>query len=522
MGLTRRRINNIISPAHTPDPAVTWHDGWYYAARSRIEVSRNNTDPPGLNCWHAAQDQVIITRSKRLEDVFTAPDATAVIINRRSPWGGSWGGVSVGMFQISYTPGASCPSSGFWAPALKHIDGRWFMFLTGHRPDIPGETNLVLENVKDDIMDPQAWVYRGLMDHQLPGLDGEPIVLPTDDPLAATVTLRDNGRTITGQLYYIYSHNEATYGGTQQLNLVRLQWDDSTFTEHDADLDTAVQYKRAFTATGEAAISFPTLDWEGRRCQGCGFSVNEGPTALYGPERTFILYSGSFCATKYYAIGMLEFGGVGDGFPYVWAKHPRPVFSGDVFDAAGKLAGVREDAFGIGHNQITVSPDLSEPWIVYHAKFRQSEGPDDREARAQRFAWRPDGRPDFTPGPAPRGAMVSAPSDAATRAVVCSEREFQGRFCVGLVPGVYREEDLLHKGVIPQRVRSMQLHGGVRVALYGPSSDGGTELLWTTEQDAADLPEDIRGGNVAVEVIAPPSAAVGREGPQEAVAVSVA
>ena len=93
------QISTLISPAHTPDPAVIFHEGYYYAIRSRIEVSEDNTDPKTwpYNCWAASQDQVVITKSRKLEDVFTNPEATSVIINRASPFGGTVGGVSVGM-----------------------------------------------------------------------------------------------------------------------------------------------------------------------------------------------------------------------------------------------------------------------------------------------------------------------------------------------------------------------------------------------------------------------------------------
>jgi len=490
-----RRIPNIISPAHTPDPAVVWHEGYYYAVRSKIEVSPSNTDPDGWHCWHGAQDQVIINRARRLEDVFTRPEASSIIIDRSSPFGGGWGGVSVGAYQISYQPGAGCPSAGFWAPALRHINGRWFLFITGHRLDFPGESNFVLENTgSGDIMDVDSWVYRGMVNHHPPGLDGEPLVLPTGDPNAASVTLRDNGKTIKGQLYFVYSHNEASQSGTQQLNLAKLQWDNSTFEEYDTDKKEMMSYTRAFSVAGEAAISFPTLDWEGQRCSGCGSSVNEGPTALYGPISTFVLYSASFCATKYYTIGMLEFIGVGDGFPYIWAKHPRPVFSGDVF-LNDKLVGTRPDAFGIGHNQVTTSPDLSEQWIVYHAKRWEAEGPADRETRVQRFGWRVDGRPDFGNGPSGRGAMIPAPSEAENYALVCSEPEYKGRFCVGLLPGRYGVNELAVKGIDPAAMRSVRLYGAARAraltSSFSVNNNTGSndEVLWSAVNNMPVLPD---------------------------------
>ena len=501
-----RRISNIVSPAHCPDPDVIFHEGFYYAARSKIEVSKDNLDPPGRYCWHAAQDQVIITRARRLEDVYTNPEATSIIINRASPFGGTSGGVSVGAFQISYKAGDGCPSPGFWAPALKHIDGHWFLFITGHRPDIYGEANFLLENVGNDPMKVESWEYRGMLGHALPGLDGEPIVLPTGDSNTATVTLRDNGKTITGQLYFVYSHNIVRDQGTQVLHLVRLLPDDSSFTEYDGDLRKNVTYKRKWRAEGEAPISVPTFEWEQQRCTGCKFSVNEGPTALYGPNATYVMFSASFCATKYYSLGLLEYVKVGAGFPFEWIKHPRPVFSGDLIDENGNLRGVRSDSYGIGHNSITVSTDLSEPWIVYHAKTTQEEGPGDREARVQKFQWGLDGRPDFSPsGPKGRGSLIQAPSEVSKYAIFCSEKGFKGQFCVGIVPGRYTRDQLEVQGVVLQAVQSVKLIGeAISVNFYsgGKSTwDSSSELAWSIKVDVDEVDAVELEGVMEVEVV---------------------
>lgn len=537
-------VTNVISPAHTPDPAAVFYDGYYYGVRSKIEASPTNVDPPGFNCWAGSQDQIIITKSRTLQDIFTNPESSTVIVDRSSPMGGGWGGISVGAFAVTYHQGDGCPGPGFWAPSLRllstdepspsldhnstnyHHNKRWFIFATGHRPDIQGEVNFVLENIGNDPMNANAWVYRGMLGHRLPGLDGEPIVLPTNDPCAATVTLHDNGKTISGQLYFVYSHNNFRFSGTQQLNLARLQLDDSEFVEYDVDRQMNITFKKVFSVPDpgdDAAISFPMFDWEMKACTGCSFAVNEGPTALYGPTSTFILYSASFCATKYYAIGMLEFKGTGSGmdaennhesnqgqFPFLWMKYPRPVFSGDLFDHGSLSSNVSQHAFGIGHNQVTVSPDLSEQWMVYHAKTRLQEGPQDREARIQRFAWHADGTPNFLPGPLERGTLIQEPSRAESYAVACGGEKYQGRFCVGLLPvgdidapqkGMvtnssstfqYDNDELRRRGIVPGHIRSIRIIGrrSLAVSIFYSDSDGGT-AEWVRYDDTAVVPHDV-------------------------------
>ena len=504
------KISNVISPSHCPDPSVVYHNQYYHAVRSRIGASPNNTDPPGWQCWHAAQDQVIIQRSRHLHLVYTHPEATSVIIDRSTPFNTGWGGVSVGSFQISFRPGIdTCPSAGFWAPSLKIIDGRFFLFVTGHRPDVSGEVNFLLESEdSEDPMNATAWHYRGALNHQLPGLDGEPIVLPyTGDDRAAVVTMQENGRSITGQLYYVYSHNVARDGGTQRLHLARLNYASDaidapheharSFVEYDEDRGRAITFQRTFVVDGEAPISAPLYEWEEQRCGVCGFSVNEGPTALYSPfslsritrndkttainrfenTKPFILYSASFCATRYYSIGLLEYQGVGTGFPFLWTKHPLPVFSGSIISPDdGAVQGTRHHAFGIGHNSITTSPDLSEYWIVYHAKTELSERPDDRETRIQKFSWSPlDGRPVFGV-PVGGGRLIPAPSDASCYALFCSQPTFTGRFCTSIPctssisnDSADSDDSSVHaaaaRGIEVSQVQSIRLVGGARVGV---------------------------------------------------------
>jgi GH43 family beta-xylosidase len=524
------QISTLISPAHTPDPAVIFYQGYYYAIRSKIEVSEDNIDPKNwpISCWAAAQDQVIITKSRKLEDVFTNPEEKSIIINRKSPFGGTFGGISVGAFTIFSPPGYRCPSPGFWAPSLKNINNRWYIFLTGHRPDVNGEANFILESSSDDPMNVSGWEYRGMVDHEMPGLDGEIIVLPTKDALTETVTLRENGKTITGQLYYVYSHNVARENGDQQLWLARLQPDNSTFSEFDDDLQEEITYTRRWKVAGEGVISVPMYDWERQMCTGCKFGVNEGPTALYGPnEKTFIFYSASFCATKYYSLGMLEFAGVGSGFPFSWVKHPRPVFSGDVFsdqpqtqggsrgenfeekagglenEDIGNLNGTRADVFGIGHNSFTTSPDYSEYWMVYHAKTNQNEGPEDREARVQQFHWSDDGLPNFSPGPLPSGTMVRAPSDAQIYAIFCSENEFKGSMCTGLPEGKYENANLIARGIFLKEIKSIKMAGGASVQAYGGGIESEGSVVWKASKDVDVIEEGAFNGVSAVEVLGP-------------------
>ena len=65
-----------------------------------------------------------------------------------------------------------------------------------------------------------------------------------------------------------------------------------------------------------------------------------------------------------------------------WIKESEPVFQ----SANG--------VYGPGHCCFTKSPDGTEDWIFYHAAREKGSGWD-RNVRAQRFEWTPEGSPRF-------------------------------------------------------------------------------------------------------------------------------
>ena len=85
---------------------------------------------------------------------------------------------------------------------------------------------------------------------------------------------------------------------------------------------------------GEYLLSSPTASWE----QHGDFPVNEGAFALYRNGRTFLAFSGSFCGTPQYSIGLLTYKGSGD---------PRLSSS---WTKSGRLFGAANGNYGTGHN----------------------------------------------------------------------------------------------------------------------------------------------------------------------------
>lgn len=129
-------------------------------------------------------------------------------------------------------------------------------------------------------------------------------------------------------------------------------------------------------------LSKPEYDWER---QGTDIKdVNEGPIALQKNGKTFVIYSGSFCVTEHYKLGMLTIDA--DKDPMIkenWIKSDKPVFE----------ASDKNQIWGPGHNGFTVSPDGTEDWIIYHGLTNKNVGK--RYLFMQKFTWNDDGTPNF-------------------------------------------------------------------------------------------------------------------------------
>ena len=148
------------------------------------------------------------------------------------------------------------------------------------------------------------------------------------------------------------------------------------------------------STSGDAAVlSVPTEEWELAETP-----VNEGPHALYHGGKTMLSFSGSYCWTPSYALGLLTYDGAGDPMdPGSWTK------TGPHFSSAN-------DEYGPGHNSFFVSPDGSEIWNVYHSTPDAAVNcGSNRYSNAKVVEWSEDGTPDFGQ-PMAYGVVLQGPS----------------------------------------------------------------------------------------------------------------
>lgn len=243
----------------------------------------------------------------------------------------------------------------FWAFEFHRLKGpngyRWYVIYTsGISENFDRQHLSVIESHGDDPMGP--YTYKG-------------------SPMPDTWNIDGNYFEHNGKLYLLYSQ----WHGDEQVNLI-------------------TEMENPWTVKGEPiVVTRPEYDWEFS-----GRKVNEGAEILKRDGRTFLVYSGSFCNTPDYKLGLVEL--IGDD-PMVasnWKKFPEPVFS--------KANGV----YGPGHNGFFKSPDGTEDWLIYHANASELEGcHTTRSLRAQKFTWTDDGLP-FFGEPVAAGEKVISPS----------------------------------------------------------------------------------------------------------------
>lgn len=228
---------------------------------------------------------------------------------------------------LAWTPPSNGAASGnLWAPELHFLDGKWYLYYTAG----PNGTNLglqrtwVLENANADPTT-GTWVDKGR------------IFNPNADFWAIDGTVLEQN----GNRYFLWSgHN-----GIDAVQRIYIS-----------------QMSNPWTLTGpRVELSRPQYVWEN---VGPPY-VNEGPEIIKHDNKTFLVYSASFCGADEYTLGMLTASSTADPLlPSSWTKSTQPVFS----------QRPASRAYATGHNGFFKSKDGQEDWIIYHANSNPGEG----------------------------------------------------------------------------------------------------------------------------------------------------
>jgi GH43 family beta-xylosidase len=249
--------------------------------------------------------------------------------------------------KIVWTPPANGNAAkNLWAPELYFLDGKWYIYYSAGPGDLGQQRTWVLENASADPTT-GTWIDKGRLFN------------PSDDfwAIDGTVLEQNNKR------YFIWS-------GHNGLDAVQRLY--------------ISQMSNPWTLVGpRVELSHPEYDWEN---VGPPY-VNEGPEILKHGDKTFLIYSASFCGTDQYALGQLTAAANADPMlPTSWKKSAKPVFSQNPANRA----------YATGHNAFFKSKDGQEDWIIYHANSNPNEGcVEKRNPRMQKFTWNADGSPNF-------------------------------------------------------------------------------------------------------------------------------
>ena len=235
------------------------------------------------------------------------------------------------------------PSDGLeqiWSPTIWQMTGHWWIYFTA-QPSGGKHAIYVLESDTSDAFG--TYTFRGPLNLGRPAID--PSVL-----------------SIEGGDYLMYVTVD---GGENAIQIVRLA--SPTQPSGSASL-----------------IAEPEYPWEKGAGSTRTYPVDEGPTALYHGGKVFVVFSASDTASPLYCLGLLTFQGGSPLARTSWKKSPLPVFS----------ASPGDNIYGPGRGTFAFAPDGSA-WLLYAAKSTDAATAAHRETRAQRFAWNPDGSPNF-------------------------------------------------------------------------------------------------------------------------------
>lgn len=237
-------------------------------------------------------------------------------------------------------------SANIWAPEIHYLRGKYYIYYTSAVMDcgVPGWATRRLGVLEaENPLGPYKDMGRLELGEEM-SIDGT--VLETPD----------------GKLYFVYMRN--------------LRFADSLNTLCIAPMESPTRISGK-----PVLLTYPQYPWEEY--------VNEGPEALIHDGKIMIVYSAHAAHTPEYCLALLVCENPQDMLnPASWKKYDVPSFK--------KGNGV----IGPGHASMTVSPDGTTPYLVYHCKSNDNShfgvmGSMFRMICVQPFGWNEDGTPDF-------------------------------------------------------------------------------------------------------------------------------
>ena len=248
---------------------------------------------------------------------------------------------TAGYKQVYVAPPNTMYSHEYWAPELHYIQGEWYIYVAADDGKNENHRMYVLKGTSQDPTDPFEMVGQITDPTNKWAIDG------------TVVTVKD-------ELYFVWSGWEGDTNVAQNLYIAHMS--------------------NPWTIDSERTlISEPYHAWE----RFGDPKVNEGPTALYHGDDTFIAYSASGSWTDQYCIGYLTLVGDDPLDAASWKKNALPAFR--------QKPGV---AYGPGHCSFATAIDGSI-WMIYHANLESGTSWGGRSCWIAPVTFKKDGTPVF-------------------------------------------------------------------------------------------------------------------------------
>lgn len=318
------------------DPWVTYHDGWYY--------------------YMYTGNGFYVSRSRELERVYSNPVSVFSMSNLVD-------GVNFNIVKE------------LWAPELHFIDGYWYIYFTAYDGESYKENSTT--EVTGTAKNHRMYVLKSKTDNALGEYEfmGQIKEIDSDyinDPDYNSETYKPGHFAIDQTVFQ--------YGG--KLYAVWSGWDG--YVNLEQRIYIAEMSDPCTISSARVELSRPEYSYE---TYSVIPAINEAPQALISPDGTLnISFSVNRFDDSHYSLALLTLKENGNPLdPTSWLKSDKAVFE----------TSLNNSTYSVGHCSFVPSPDLSESYVVYHARSGEDTDKNPREVRVQQFYWNDDGTPSF-------------------------------------------------------------------------------------------------------------------------------